>query len=277
MYNGTSRIGLATTDNGLDFSRLPQPVFYPEEDFMKPFEWEGGAEDPRIVEDETGTYWLTYTAYDGKTARLCVASSPDLHRWKRHGLAFKAQAFSDLWSKSGAIACKLAGEKMVAVKLQGKYWMYWGDTHLFVATSDNLADWTPVLGDDGLPLPVLSPREGMFDSRLAEPGPPALLTRHGLLLIYNAMNKSGAGADPGLPEGTYTVAQALFSAENPASLIARADTFFMKPEAPYEITGQVGNVCFAEGLAFFKGDWFLYYGTADSKIAVTVCRGCAPL
>jgi hypothetical protein len=30
----------------------------------------------------------------------------------------------------------------------------------------------------------------------------------------------------------------------------------------------VGNVCFLEGMVFFKGKWLLYYGTADSKIAV---------
>jgi len=32
----------------------------------------------------------------------------------------------------------------------------------------------------------------------------------------------------------------------------------------------VKNVCFAEGLAFYKDQWFLYYGTADAKIAVAV-------
>jgi hypothetical protein len=29
-------------------------------------------------------------------------------------------------------------------------------------------------------------------------------------------------------------------------------------------------VCFLEALANFNGKWFLYYGTADSKIAVAV-------
>lgn len=46
-----------------------------------------------------------------------------------------------------------------------------------------------------------------------------------------------------------------------------SDTFF-KPTEPYEITGQVGNVCFLQGLVFFQDKWLLYYGTADSKIAV---------
>lgn len=46
--------------------------------------------------------------------------------------------------------------------------------------------------------------------------------------------------------------------------------YFMKPSQPYETTGQVNQVCFAEGLAQFDGKWFLYYGTADSKIAVAI-------
>ena len=48
------------------------------------------------------------------------------------------------------------------------------------------------------------------------------------------------------------------------------DHYFMKPEKNYELTGEVNNVCFIEGLAQFKDKYFLYYGTADSKIAVAV-------
>ena len=28
------------------------------------------------------------------------------------------------------------------------------------------------------------------------------------------------------------------------------------------------NVCFLEGLVFFRNRWLLYYGTADSRVAV---------
>jgi predicted GH43/DUF377 family glycosyl hydrolase len=51
-HKGTSRLGLAISEDGLHFNRLPEPVFYPDNDKMKEFEWEGGCEDPRIVEDE---------------------------------------------------------------------------------------------------------------------------------------------------------------------------------------------------------------------------------
>ena len=57
---------------------------------------------------------------------------------------------------------------------------------------------------------------------------------------------------------------------DPVKVIKRLDKNFMQPDKPYELTGQVNRVCFIEGLAQFQDKWFLYYGTADSKIAVAV-------
>ena len=51
-------------------------------------------------------------------------------------------------------------------------------------------------------------------------------------------------------------------------VLKRMDKWFITPDQPFEITGQVNNVCFVEGLAFFNNKWLFYYGTADSKIAV---------
>jgi predicted GH43/DUF377 family glycosyl hydrolase len=72
---GTSRIGLAYSNDGLHFKRSTTPVLHPDNDELKKYEWEGGCEDPRIVEDAKGTYYMTYTAYDGTTARLFIATS----------------------------------------------------------------------------------------------------------------------------------------------------------------------------------------------------------
>ncbi|MBO9659613.1 MAG: hypothetical protein J7527_12390, partial [Chitinophagaceae bacterium] len=63
-FAGTSRIGLAYSEDGLHFNRNNDPVLFPANDAYKKYEWEGGCEDPRIVEDEKGTYYMTYTAYD---------------------------------------------------------------------------------------------------------------------------------------------------------------------------------------------------------------------
>jgi len=59
----TSRLGLAESEDGLHFNRLPEPVFYPAHDSQQENEVPGGVEDPRIVEGEDGTYVLTYTQW----------------------------------------------------------------------------------------------------------------------------------------------------------------------------------------------------------------------
>lgn len=266
VHAGTSRLGLAWSLDGEHFERLPQPVFYPDNDSMKVFEWEGGVEDPRIVETDDGRYLMTYTAYDGQLARLCLASSKDLINWEKHGLVLGSGKFQNTWSKSGAIVCRREGNRLLATKVNGKYWMYWGDTDIFAASSEDLIHWEPALDENGELLTVFGPRPGMFDCQLVEPGPPALLTDAGILLIYNSRNLD-EGGDPSLPPGTYTAGQVLLDGADPLRVKDRLDHYFFKPEFDFEKTGQVGNVVFLEGLVPFRNKWFLYYGTADSKIA----------
>ena len=269
-FAGTSRIGIAWSTDGLHFTKHPLPVLYPDNDSSKIYEWEGGCEDPRVVEDENGTYYMTYTAYDGDKARLLVASSKDLYHWTKHGHVFKNDTTEvDKWSKSGSIVCKYENGKAVAVKIGGKYCMYWGDTDIFLAISDDLVNWFPVVDDKGKLKTIFGPRPKKFDSDLVEPGPPAMLTDKGIVLIYNSRNVPSKG-DTSLVEGTYTASQILFDKNDPTKVVDRMDSYFMKPDKPYEITGQVNHVCFVEGLVQYKGKWFLYYGTADSKIAVAV-------
>ena len=266
----TSRLGLAVSEDGLHFSKMPEPVFFPGEDSMKKYEWKGGVEDPRLVENEDGTYFLTYTAYDGKLARLCLASSTDLIHWTKHGLVLTDEKYKDTWSKSGAIVAEQKNDKIVAVKINGKYWMYFGDTDLFMASSDDLLHWVVAENEESKKMiSVLHPRMGYFDSRLVEPGPFALLQKDGILLIYNGSNAANFN-DSTLPKFTYSAGQALFDKNQPYKLLNRTEKSFIKPDKDYERVGEVNEVCFVEGLIHFRNKWFLYYGTADSKIAVAV-------
>ena len=267
---GTSRLGLAVSKDGIHFERMTKPVFYPANDPMKGYEWEGGCEDPRVVESPNGVYVMTYTAYNGDKARMCVATSRNLTDWHKQGLAFANNR--DSWSKSGAVVCKRVGDRLVAQKINGQYWMYWGDQpQLRLATSPDLLHWTPLETPAGQPLVAAQSRPGTYDSRLIEPGPYAMVTKAGILLIYNGMNANQNG-DSTLPKGTYAGGQLLFSVQDPTKLIDRSVSYFIRPDQPYEIAGQVNQVVFLEGMVPFRGKWFLYYGTADSKIGVAVAR-----
>jgi beta-1,2-mannosidase len=269
----TSRLGMAESSDGLRFTRRDAPVLFPANDAQKGNEWPGGVEDPRLVEREDGGYVLTYTQWNREIPRLAVATSSDLVTWVKHGPAFAAAAggkYLAMESKSGAILCRVVGDRLVATKVNGKYWMYFNVPDVLIATSDDLIAWTPLADAEGKLLKVLSPRAGYFDSWLVEAGPPAILTPKGIVVLYNAGNSREFGA-PGLPARVYTGGQALFDRTNPIKLIARTDAPFIRPTESYERTGQYAQgTTFVEGLVPFKGRWFLYYGMADSRVGVAM-------
>ena len=255
----TSRIGLAISHDGIHFERERLPVLEPSQ----PYEIPGGCEDPRIVQIDN-VFYMTYTAYDGKIARLAMARSRDLHQWEKLGPLFPDaqweryfpheehnRLFPKGWSKSGAI---------LAQPINGDYWMYFGDTHIWAAYSKDLIHW------DVVDEPVLSPRPNAFDSRLVEPGPPPLLLPEGIWLGYN-------GADSNLQ---YAFGQALFATDKPTKLIRRSAHPLLLPTTESEKTGQVPQVVFGEGLVRFRGKWFLYYGMADSRIGVAFAEAGEP-
>lgn len=272
----TSRIGLAVSADGINFRREPLPVLYPDDDVNREFEEGGGCEDPRVVEMPNGDYLMHYTAWNQDVARLCVATSGDMRRWTKHGPVFQdafGGKFHNTWSKSGSVVCELTPEgRMVATKLNGRYWMYWGDAVVGLAHSEDLLDWTPVLNPDSTLFDPLPRRPGKFDSGLSEPGPPALVTPEGILVLYNGKNAevdSLRSMDIG--PGAYCGGQALFSLDDPTQLLMRQDTPYIRPSLPHEMTGQYASgTTFTEALVRFQHKWFLYYGTADSMVGVAV-------
>lgn len=265
---GTARIGLADSGNGLQFNRHEDPVLYPDRDSWKDQEWPGGCEDPRVVKRTDGLYVMTYTAYDGSNARLAVATSSDLVTWQKRGLAFPQKKRRTLWSKSGAVVCeRTSGGEVVACKIKGKYWMYWGDADLYLASSDDLIEWTPEEDKGDQLVRVLLPRAGYFDSRSIEPGPFALLLREGIWLPYNSTNSASSG-DKGMAAGAPAVGQALFSKNRPELVVTRANAPLLLPDRNYE----QGPAFFLSGMAWWHGRWLLYYTSGGNTISAAACH-----
>ncbi len=275
----TSRLGLAESDDGVHFVPRPTPVFFPAQDTQQAREWPGGVEDPRLVESPDGTYVLTYTQWNRKTYTVGIATSRDLVHWTKHGPAFDQAAggkYRDLQYKSAGILTQLLAGRLVAAKIHGKYWMYWGEIQVRLATSPDLIHWTPVEDAQGNPQVLLTRRPGLFDSGFPEVGPPPLLTSQGIIVLYNGKNtdgrKPGDHAAPTLSAGAYSGGQALFSATDPAKLLERPTQPYLHPELPFERTGQYkAGTIFTEGLVYFHKQWMLYYGAADSFVGVASC------
>ena len=272
----TSRIGIAVSNDGINFKNFPTPVLYPDNSKFKEYDYPGGCEDPRVVETEDGQYVMAFTSWNYDVPRLSIAISKDMFHWDKKGPAFAAAykgKFLNMASKSGSMITKMKKGRPMLTKIDGKYWMYWGEHFVNLAWSTNLYDWNPLLDDAGELKKAMVTRPGKFDSDLTECGPPALITDKGILLIYNGKNATDQNADPSLPKGTYSVGQVIFDINNMEKVVFRTDTCLLKPSLPHEVTGQYkAGTTFSEGLVYFKGKWFLYYGTADSFVGVAIAK-----
>lgn len=268
----TSRLGYASSNDGEHFKVRSAPVLYPDEDSQKSAEWEGGCEDPRLCEGPDETYYVTYTQWNRQRTRLGLASSRDLIHWHKHGSAFAGSRYEQLATKSAAIIQKIDGGRMKAARINGKYWMVFGENQIHVATSTNLINWSPVERSYGELLALMSPRPFHFDSDLPEVGPAPLVTGKGIVMLYNGKNsESDASRDPTIGAGAYSGGQALLDLNDPTKLLERTDKPFIRPELPFEKSGQYkAGTTFLEGLSYFKRKLYLYYGTADTYVALAV-------
>ncbi len=251
-----SHVGMATSTDGLHFTRRPEPVLSPSE----PYDTHG-VEDPRVTEID-GTYYLTYSGWDGSSALLCLATSTDLTAWTKHGPLFPGfntflpgdNSPAPHWSKAGGI---------LAEPIDGRYLMYFGEGSIYHAWSDDLIHWEPVSNDE----PLLVPVPGTFTEFLVEVGPPPVRTNNGMiLLMHNAATKD--------PDGTvhYTCGQLLFDPARPTEVLAALNRPWLEPHTREETHGLVSNVTFVEGLVFHQGTWFAYYGQSDSTLGVAAYR-----
>lgn len=245
-WGRTCRIGMAWSQDGTNFTRHPTPVLYPDNDEWKKYEWEGGCEDLHIVEDENGTAYLNYTTWNGHSDTVSIATSRDLIHWKKQGPAF-AKA-SKIGGRSGVVLSQRTGERLVAAKLNGKYWMYY--THpCALAWSTNLIDWTPT-------------GKAVWPGGGREAGAIALLRNDGILLMTQGGHHS---------LGAWVLRQSLIDRNDLKTVLKDRKEPFLWPELEWEKKGFTGDTTVANTLVPFKGKWWLYYGGADHVIGLATC------
>lgn len=245
--NYISRLGLAVSRDGLNFERVSnQPIFEPQQDYER---W--GCEDPRLTELE-GKLYLTYVAHskpalNGSGARSALASTQDLHNFKRQGII----------TPEGAIDRDTV---LFPEKINKRYVMLhrplnWvgseyntDNPSIWIAYSNDLKKWFDHK-------PIMKP-EKKWESYKIGAGPPPIKTEYGWLLIYHGVERQRQS-------NIYRAGVALLDLGDPSRIISRSDEPILEPQEEYEEKGDTPDVVFPEGVVLLDERLHIYYGAAD--------------
>ena len=216
-----------------------------------------GTEDPRMkYNPDDGQYYMFYTAYNGSSILLSLATTPD-------------PTSSDKWTRHGPVFPTYQNSKSAALLLRPSppHYLLWGDHTIRIAQSDDPAVW-PDIGEV-----LLEVRDDSWDSQLVESGPPPLqLTSGDYLFFYN----SATIGWPSAAGSAYHPGWVILDKDDPTIIKQRSQEPLMGPAyaweegiAPY--TCNVPNVIFLEAarvVALNEGkDVFqVYFGGADAVI-----------
>lgn len=286
-YGNISTIGYAKSEGPFNIvERLDKPLIDIDHEYEK-----HGVEDPRIVKIDD-TFYITYTAYDGINALGALITSKDLITFEKQGIITpkvtyetyknlvskksenelnpKYLFYYNLFAEIGVVADKFRflRDKDVVLfpkKINGKfallhriwpgiqivYFDHWEDLTLtfWEEYLENLTDYI-----------VLDPK-GAFEVSYVGAGGPPIETEDGWLMIYHGVQETITGK-------TYHARAALLHLDHPEIEIARLPYSIFSPDNVWEKVGYVNNVVFPTGHALFGDDLYIYYGVADSSIAV---------
>ena len=246
---GISHVRVARSRNGIDHWQIDDtPLLEPDlHDF--PFE-EWGCEDARVTQIGAQEWIIAYTAYSRYGPSVALATTTDFHSVTRLGTVLPPsnkdatvfpQRFDGQWL-------------MLHRPVTG------GPEHIWYTTSENrLAYW----GQPGILLPV---RGGpWWDGLRIGIGAPPLRTKKGWLLIYHGVKEMAE-------HPIYRLGLALLDEHNPRKVLARAAEWIFAPETDYEQRGLAANVVYTCGALLRGDDVWMYYGAADTVIALAIAK-----
>ena len=248
---GISHLTVARSRDGIGDWRIdPQPTLQPSPDTHPEELW--GIEDPRITYLADLKQWaVTYTAYSQAGPLVSLATTHDFRSFERHGAVMPPE------DKDAAL---------FPVRFDGRWAMIHrpvpnmpSGAHIWLSFSPDLKHW----GDHQV---LLRARRGAWwDANKIGLSPPPLPTPEGWLLLYHGVKTTVSG-------GIYRLGLALLDLDDPRRVLARSDEWIFGPRAPYELFGDVDKVVFPCGWVLNGDAIRLYYGAADSCLALAT--GC---
>lgn len=278
-----STIGYCKLDGPLTVTeRWNRPVIVPESEFES-----HGVEDARIVNID-GLFYLTYTGYDGVTARGALATSEDLVNFKKLGIIVPAVTCSEfvaIAESAGKIDENYYRNPKFNFPLSDpeKKMLLWDKNVVFfprringnlvflhrirpgiqIVSVNNLDELNNGFWDDyfhNLQKYIVLDPLYTHESSYVGSGCPPIETEHGWLLIYHGVEPTEKGL-------VYSACAALLDLNDPVKVIARLPYALFSPQSEWELKGEVNNVVFPTGAVLFGSTIFIYYGAADTLIA----------
>jgi beta-1,2-mannobiose phosphorylase / 1,2-beta-oligomannan phosphorylase len=244
-----------------------------------------GVEDPRIIKLDD-TFYMTYTAHDGRNAQIAFARGVDLKNLKKGGIISPQLTYHEVGEIFREIDLKdqykffeaffeeegaediLVWEKDAVLfpkKIRGKFAMLHRilpDIHIvYFDDFDELKSanlWREYLHD--LKKYTVLENKFWFENRNIGGGAPPIETTEGWLIITHSVEENNK-------ERIYRASAALLDLQDPTRVIGRFREPLFSPEESWELKGFVNNVVFPTGTAQFGEDLYIYYGAADRVIA----------
>jgi predicted GH43/DUF377 family glycosyl hydrolase len=249
---GHSHLTVARSKDGItDWQIDPQPSFVADPDRYPEEIW--GVEDPRITYLEEQDRWaITYTAYSVGGPLVSLATTRDFKAFTRLGPVMAPE------DKDAAL---------FPIRFNGRWAMLHrpmpsagaAGAHIWLSWSPDLKHW----GDHHILLRAR--RGGWWDANKIGLSPPPLRTDEGWLLLYHGVRLTASGA-------IYRLGLALLDLADPTKVLARSDEWVFEPEAEYERFGDVDKVVFPCGWIEVNGEVRIYYGAADSRLAIATAK-----
>jgi predicted GH43/DUF377 family glycosyl hydrolase len=248
---GFSHLCAARSADGLtDWEIDRQPTLAPRPERHPEETW--GIEDPRVTWIEDLGFWVVaYTAYSEAGPLVSLATTEDFLNFLRLGPVMPPE------DKDAAL---------FPVKFRGRYAMLHRPVpassvgrHIWISFSPDLKHW----GDHQVLIPART--GGWWDANKIGLSSPPLETSEGWLILYHGVRETVGGC-------LYRLGLALLDKEDPTRVLRRSDQWIFGPEEPYEKSGDVGNVVFPCGWILQGNELRLYYGGADSCVAVAIGR-----
>ena len=244
-----SRIGYASSSDGILFTRNKDPVMYPERHYEK-----YGIEDPRLmtIDGETYVTYVVLSDYvkNNPSVSTALAKTEDFSHYQRLGIITLPgsqdkdvvlfprsnpesvfQRFMLLHRPSSWVGPKYKTER----------------PSIWIAEGDSVTNYYKHS--------LLIKPEQTWEALKIGAGVPPLKTKEGWLVIYHGVNA----------EHVYSAGAVLLDIKEPSKILGRTKSPLLTPEKHYELEGDVNNVVFPTGACILDNRLFVYYGAADKR------------